>query len=251
MQARHAGWIAVLLGLLTLASGGRAAAQRPVPDWVQRRAVAAQWAQVLSVSPEWVVLINEKGQQFPVSFAGVDLFVIRWPTTLDRIAPTSLVEVTGPSRGADQILASNMDVYEGAAQALVTPGVLMLTNDGRVLRPIDFLFNDQVYGAMPGLEQPIQGGQIVPNGVTHIVGPLVSARPPRIGVVSGNLIGNALTVLPGTPAGIYIAQITAGSPTLLKSGDLVYFIASQARPDTLVLDQLVVYKTMPIDEFIP
>src|SRR5438874_1362942 len=45
-----------------------------------------EWAEVVTVTAKWMVLMNQQGQQFPVAINNIGLFVIRWPTTLDKVA---------------------------------------------------------------------------------------------------------------------------------------------------------------------
>ena len=121
----------------------------------------------------------------------------------------------------------------------------MIYGNGRNWRPIDFTFNSDVYGApFPGLGPPIQGGVNSGPARLHIVGPLASKNPVMI-AWEGN---NAMAVV-GGPAGVSLSQITPGALTDVRPGDLVYFAAVDARPKSLVLEQLVVYKSMPIDQF--
>jgi hypothetical protein len=206
------------------------------------------WAQVLTITPQWLVLQNQDGQQFPIAFDQVGLFAIRWPTTIERMSPTSLVEATGVSPSANQLFTSRVDVYEGAARGLVSPGMLLITPNGAVSRPIDFLFNPEVYGGpFPGMEGPIHSGAVGGGPkLTHVVGPILNRSPLQLGI-GGN---NAIAIFPAD-GGFQMSQITEGSPALLRPGDLVYFLASRATPQSLELQQLVVNKAMFIDQMQP
>jgi hypothetical protein len=209
--------------------------------------VIEQWAQVVTVTPRWLILQDRDGRQYPVSTDAVRLFVIRWPTSLDRISPTALVEATGVEQVANRLIAPTLDVYEGAARSLVSPGVISVGVDGRMSHPIDYLYNPEVYGGpFPGMDAPIQSGPFTGPVRTHIVGPLVNRLPVQI-AIGGN---NVKTVLPAA-AGFFLSQVTPGSAGMVKPGDLVYFQAFGAQPTTLMLGQLVVYKAMPIDQFAP
>lgn len=212
-----------------------------------RPSMVEEWAEVVTVTPRWIVLQNRDGQQFPLSVESIRLFVMRWPISIDRISPGALLEATGFNRGSNLLATPHIDVYEGAARSLVAPGVLLISPGGMVSRPIDFLFNPEVYGApFPGFDAPIQSGNPSGPQLTHVVGPIVSWIPLRIGL-GGN---NVMTVLPAA-SGVPMTQVTPGSIGLVKPGDLVYFAARQARPESLVLDQLVVYKSTPLDLFAP
>jgi hypothetical protein len=164
---------------------------------------------------------------------------------LDRISPTALVEATGVNAQSNRLLTDHLDIYEGGARNLVAPGLVMISGNNRGWRPIDFTFNADVYGdPFPGLGPPIQGGVYSGPARMHIVGPLISKTPVMV-AWEGN---NAMTVI-GGPAGVSLSQITPGNIRDVKPGDLVYFAAVDARPKSLVLEQLVVYKAMPIDQF--
>lgn len=250
------GRLALLLGLIA-AMPATASPPPPqqglVPDarladpWGPTQ-LTEQWAQVLTATDTWLVLQDRVGRQYPVAFDAVGLFVVRWPTTLDRIAPTALVEVTGMSLPSNLVQATQADIFEGTAQRLVNPGLLTLTNAGYPVQPIDFLINADAYGApFPGLDNPIQGGQQAPAAPVHLVGPIVNRFPLRIAIPGTN---NALTVLPG-PGGLNLSQVTLGTPRMVQPGDIVYFVASSARPRSLILPQLVVYKQEPMDGIRP
>jgi hypothetical protein len=244
-RPRRAWSTAVLAALLvpTLGIPGDAA---PLAYQAARPGVYERWAEVITATREWLVLQDEEGKQYPVSLNAIGLFVTRWPTTLDRISPDALVEATGVDADSNRILTDHLDVFEGAARNMVVPGLVLITGSGRAYRPIDFTFNADAYGdPFPGLGPPIQGGVNTNPARMHIVGPLVRKAPVMIGW-EGN---NAMTVL-APPQGVSMSQITPGSAADIRPGDLVYFAAVDARPKSLVLEQLVVYKSMPIDQFV-
>ncbi len=232
---------AVVVAALAIMSGSQSAQAQLAGGVVE------EWAMVVTVTPQWLVLQNEQGQQFPVSTSRVRLFVIRWPTSLDRISPSALLEVTGMNRGSNMLVTQHIDVYEGAARGMVVPGVLLISASGVVSRPIDFLINPEVYGApFPGYEAPIHSGVGSGPQLTHVVGPLASRLPLQI-AIGGN---NFMTVMP-TPGGVHMSQVTTGSIGLVKPGDIAYLAVTQALTDSLTLDQLVVYKQMFLDQFTP
>jgi hypothetical protein len=208
--------------------------------------VSEQWAEVVSVAPpRWIVLQNARGQQFPVAIDAVGMFLTRWPTTLDRVTPNALVEANGVDAESNRVITDQLDVYEGGAQGLVTPALQFVSGSGRVSRPIDFTFNADVYGELiPGLAPPIHGGVAMGPSRLHVVGPLINRVPPII-LTEGN---NRITVLP-PPAGLRLTQITIGTISDVRPGDLVFFVAQSARPKSLILEQMIVYKRMPIDQF--
>lgn len=256
---RRAGWVALGLALLSL--GGR-------PPRIQAQIIAGTnavggggaygpgnfgisglgsiplniakntgtWAEVLSVSPEWLVLQNADGQQFPVSMGSVGMFLMRWPTSMDHVGPDALIEATGVDIGSNMIRTDHIDCYEGAARSLVTPTVQQLVGFNRVLTAWDV---DQMntYGARYFL---LPGEESIPNRI-HVVGPIVGANPLQV-AIGGN---NALSVLPDL-SGLTMSSITPGSIEMVNRGDMVYLVVDEALPKSLVVSQLVVYKKFPI-----
>jgi hypothetical protein len=227
------------------------APRRPaVPQGVAgagRGPIAQGWAEVISVTDKWIVLQNERGQQFPLAFDSVGVFLVRWPADLSRISPDAMVEATGVDNGSRQITTDHVDVYEGAARNMVTPTVTSINGAGMVVRPIDYLFDAPVYGEpFPGVAPPIQGGVQVQAPQIHVVGPLAGLNPIRVATVGGNAVG----VFPG-PNGMDVTQVTAGSHTFVRCGDLIFYVASAVLPKTLAVSQLVVYKDIPLSRFVP
>lgn len=213
---------------------------------------AGDWAQVIAVTPKWLVLQNEKGQQFPASFEAVQLFAIRWPTTLDRVVPDALVEVDGIDGGAGLALADHVDVYEGAAvQAFgVAPTWRFVAGYNRVSTPYDYQIDQlNTYGeTFPGISVfygPYTGGGMFQSRF-YVVGSIAGLVPLRIGSM-----GNFYTILSSQGGLPHMTTITMGSHGLVRPGDIVYVMPTEARPDTLVLRQLVVHKTMPMGQFAP
>jgi hypothetical protein len=206
------------------------------------RAVAGGWAEVVSVTNKWLVIQNERGQQFPVASDSVDLFFIRWPTTPDRVSPDALVAATGLDNGSMEISTDHVDVYEGAARALVAPTFVAINGAGGITRPIDYVFDAAVYGeAFPGVApSPFRSGVPFQPPQIHIVGNLVGANPIRI----SNQGGNAVSVVPAGNI-LLMNQITPGSFSLLRPGDTIYFAATNMGPRSLALSQLVAYKRVP------
>ncbi len=202
---------------------------------------SGMWAEVLSATPKWVVLQTADGKQLPVSYNNVGMFVIRWPTAPARITPGSWVEVTGLDLGTNRVLADHVDVYEGTARNLVSPTSLVLIGYNRVLTDFDF-------GHMTtfGLAYPMLPGEEYLPRRRHIVGPLAAINPLAI-AVPGN---NAALVVPAG-RGMSMTQVTVGSSSFVKSGDLVWCVPQGANHRTLNLSQMVVYKSIPIDQFVP
>lgn len=202
---------------------------------------AGDWAEVVTVTSKWLVLQNEKGQQFPVSLDAIDEFVIRWPIDPARITPSAIVEVIGLDLGSNQIRTDHVDVFEGAARAMVRPMYQQIIGFDR--RPTAFdIMNQQTYGVtiplLPGEDQ-------IPNRL-HVAGLPIGLDPLRI-AIGGN---NAVSVFPSA-VGLYYSQVTMGTFSYLRPGDLVYVAPSDVSAKTLVLSQMVGYKTIPLSQFVP
>ena len=60
-----------------------------------------------------------------------------------------------------------------------------------------------------------------------------------------------MMVVPAGGGGFTLSQITPGSMALVRPGDLAYFVPVEARWKSLILDQLVIYKKIPLDQFHP
>lgn len=223
---------------------------RPAPMPTQvHSGLTEQWGRILTVTPRWVVIQNDEGKQYPVSIDAIGLFLIRWPTTIDRVSPSALVEATGFDRGTNAVMTDHLDVYEGSARSLVTPGFMLLRGSAFFYRTYDFTGNMSASLGMPfGTANPATDPTLNPAApaLVHMVGPLGSINPASV-QIPGN---NAYMILP-SPSGITVSQITPGNSGLLKPGDLVYLSVFEMRPRSLVLDQMIVYKTMPMDRFAP
>ncbi len=201
------------------------------------------WGRVLTVTEKWLVLENEDGQQFPVAFDSINLFVMRWPTSPERISPTALLEVTGLDLGSRRVRTNHVDVFDGAARSMVTPTFLPIIGYGRVVTLFDMeqqrtLGINYHYMLLPGEER-------MPARL-HVVGPPASTIPLTI-AVGGN---GVVTVLP-MPNGLSMTLVTEGVPSFVRPGDMAFVspVLARSTPRSLALNQLVVYKSIPIDQF--
>jgi hypothetical protein len=202
------------------------------------------WGEILTVTSKWMVIQNQQGQQFPISLAGVRLFVIRWPTTLDKIAPGALVEATGVDLGTNQVQTDHVDVFEGTANQLgVFPAVQTILGFNRIVTQFD-LDSWNTYGY--DLYRYLSPDEMNMPRRLHVVGPIVDISPLRLGVGGGI----AITVVP-TLGSFFMTSVTPGSTSLVRRGDLVYFVPIEATPKSLTLNQLVVYKKIALSQFVP
>lgn len=202
-----------------------------------------EWAEVLTVTDHWLVLVNQSGQQFPVSRDAINLFVIRWPTTPQRISPNSLIELSGIDLSTKSVQTNHVDVYYGAAANLVTPVLERTTGQGRALTVFDIWNQNRTgfnYLWMMNPNEPFTPMRL------HVVGPPASTVPLTIALPGNDFI----SVVPG-PSGFSMSQVTLGTFSVLRPGDLAFVAArrGQQTPRTLMLSQLVVYKQVPLDQF--
>jgi hypothetical protein len=210
--------------------------------------VQTGWAEVVTVTPKWLVLRNPQGQQFPVALSKdhVGLFVIRWPTTPDRLSAQAVIEANGYEVGNNQIRTDHIDVFENDAKGLLGgywPSVTTLTAGGVVVTP----YNVNPNYAYLGYDylNAVLNTNGMPNRV-HVVAPVISALPMVVAV--GN--NNTMSILPA-PAGLTLTQVTNGSSSFVRKGDLAYYVSTGTTPKSLLLTQLVIYKPMPLNQFVP
>jgi hypothetical protein len=204
---------------------------------------AGGWAQVLTATDKWLVLLNEDGQQFPVSYDSVNLFAMRWPISPLALTPNDLVEVTGINMGTNQVAADHVDIYRGAARNLVQPTYQHIIGYNRILTPFDMeeqqlLGQNLRFWLLPGEE-------FLPARI-HVVGPALNSAPVQVGTYGNNL----LTVING--AGVPdMTEVTQGVPSYVRPGDLAYVVPVPQRATTrsLAISELVVYKDVPVEVF--
>jgi len=183
-----------------------------------------------------MVLQNQQGQQFPVSLDAVQQFLIRWPTSPDRLAPDALAVVDGLNRNSNQVLADHVDVFQGPTKSLVpAPSRGPLNENGDYIFPL--LMDTYETGFGGNFRRwPVDG---LPLSL-DVIGQVVNRYPLVV-----RLPDNTLIKVLG-PQGIPpMTLVTFGSPTFVRSGDLVWYLATGANPRTLGLEQLIVYKTVP------
>jgi len=201
------------------------------------------WAEVVTIKDQWLVLQNGKGQQFPVSLAGVNLFVIRWPTDLGDVPPDALVDIYGFDVGSNQMQTDHVDVYEDATAHVmnIRPTYESLARLGMLANNFVIQKNLQINQFQP-LEGPASG-PVVANGQPswmHVVGSIVGLNPLQV-MTPGFIV---VTVLPQAN-GMTATLVTPGSSSFVRKGDLAYFIPSEPTPKSLNLAQLVIYKKVP------
>lgn len=220
-------------------SAGRAAAQGGV-DLPEFGLEGPGWAEVLSVTPKWIVLQTADGRQYPVAADSLGRFIVRWPIQPSMVSPTALVEVEGASPSVNVILTDNVEVYEGAARGFVTPSFLTPTDAG-ILRQYDATYTfgfdsmNQFWSMYPS--QPAVAMQNMPL-MTYMVAPVVNIMPLMLGTPANQI----LRVAPANGRSYNMTRIVVGTLDQLRQGDLVYAVPQTATPKGMGLEVMIVYK---------
>ncbi len=201
------------------------------------------WAEIISVNNPWIVIQNQAGQEFPIAADQIRQFLIRWPSTTNALTNRSVIEVTGPEAGSNVVIADHLDVYEGADQSLVSPAVNNLYGFNRTLSAFD---TDQqnTYGVVYWMTPEEYA---IPSRM-HLVG---NSIVDGSGVVKVTGFGQNWYTIQPSANGMSVTQVTQGSITYAKPGDLIYFIPAGLTPKSLSVAQLVLYKKIPIGQFQP
>lgn len=201
------------------------------------------WAEVIASTSRWIVVQNQDGQQFPIATDRIRQFLVRWPSSVNDLSPVSMVEATGMQTGANELMVDHIDVYEADAQNLVSPTVQNLSG-GKQQQPMTFdSFTQSNFGIIN--YQEVRDPN-VSTMVTHVVGRSSAINPIQLTGVGGSPI----TVIPGQN-GMSVTQVTLGTNSFAKKGDMVHLIPETALPRGLDVSQLVLYKKIPLRQFQP
>ncbi len=243
MRDGRRGWFVV--GILAVSSLLVPTVVRAQPTGLNRPWIPprGEWLQVLTATDRWLVLQNPQGQQFPVAYDVVGSFVVRWPSSVDRIVPQDLVEVTGVDLGSNQLGTDQIDIYKGSSRNLVTPTLQQLYGFNRVMTPFD-MERQRVLGI--NYQFLLSPQELLMPVRLHVVASAANLQPLQL-MSGGN---NVLTVAPG-PSGASVTEVTQGSPRFVQPGDMAYVVPLLERsgPRSVVLGQLVIYKTVGVDQF--
>ena len=203
---------------------------------------SGDWAEIVTVTSKWLVIQNQKGQQFPVSLDAIAEAAIRWPIVPSQISAGALLETTGLDLASNGVRTDHVDVFEGSARRMVWPIYQKLIGFNRKPTAMDTL-NIGLYGfyGVPMLP----GEEMMPNRL-HVAGPIAAMNPLQI-AASGN---NTVPIVPAD-SGITFTQVTPGNISYLRPGDLLYVVPSDLNQKTLILSQLVAYKPMSFSNFVP
>jgi hypothetical protein len=214
--------------------------------------------EVIFADARWMVVQNERGQQFPVAADAVAQFLIRWPADVRDLGPAVLIEARGQELASMTVQTPHIDLFMGSEQALVQPGY---TSDLPLLgKPViaidptyqrwmngyDIVAQNQLYTWV----YPITPTSGIPSQM-HVVGNVLNVGPLRVGVPGNNIV----TVLPPFPEGMTMTQVTLGGTGFARKGDLVYLKPIQGRDPagakSLLLSQAVLYKKLRKEQFVP
>jgi hypothetical protein len=212
---------------------------------------------VIFANAKWLVVQDEQGRQFPVASDAIQQFLIRWPATAADLSPSILVEAIGPEQAAMVIRTNHIDLFAGSDQTLVQPGYASVLPIQRPVTAIDPTFQRNMNGFDVAAQNtlyswvyPVSTGDNGIPGQMHAVGNAIMLNPLRLGVPGNNFV----TVFPADPSGIAITQVTRGSPSFAKKGDVAFLTPVQGRSmgeKSLNLSQLVLYKQIRRDQYAP
>jgi hypothetical protein len=211
--------------------------------------IRGTWAEVINVTSKWMVVQNEAGQQFPIATDHVRQFLIRWPLPTSAITPQSMLEVTGVDAGSNVIVSDHLDVYENEAQSLVSPTVTNLFGGYQALSYGNYQTLSS-YGTAETDPFGI-GAFLASQGGTspvrlHVVGHAISNDPIQVAGFGLNWYS-----LQPSLAGMSVTQVTLGSNSYARRGDLVYVVPENIGPRSVDVAQLVLYKRIPLRQFQP
>jgi len=230
--------------------GGHSSLARGIPDLPPQGA----WGEIIHATPRWLILQNYAGQQFPIAVEDISDFLIRWPTTLDAVAPTALVEAIGPDLGSNVLRTSHVDVFEGADRNLVAPTYNSVLPNNRMVTAVDPGFNRLMHAwdyagqnMLYGWAFPVSPGMTGIPSRLHVVGALVDDDPLRLSA-PGNVVA---TVVPDASNRITVTQVTRGTTNYARKGDVAFILPVQVTPRGLIVSQLVLHKTIPLRQFNP
>ncbi|WZO97000.1 hypothetical protein EP7_004012 [Isosphaeraceae bacterium EP7] len=205
------------------------------PEMPQR----GSWGEIIMVNAKWIVIQNQQGQQFPVAMDSVGSFMTRWPTSADALTRASMIEVTGSDVASNQIMTDHVDVFEGPARNMVTPTTEINQGFSLVLSPVGL-----GRSSISGPNNPGMAGIWGAPNIPTFVGSVVDSDPLQFSI-GGNQVW---TVVPGNN-GITMTQVTLGTWSTIRKGDVVYFVPSSAGARSLVLGRMVLYKSIPFARF--
>jgi hypothetical protein len=212
--------------------------------------------EVIFANSKWLVVQNERGQQFPVAADLINQFLIRWRADQRDLSPAVLVEAVGPEVIGMTIRTNHIDLFVGSDQTLVKPGYTSVLPINRPVTAIDPTYQRNMSGydiaaqnTLYSWVYPTFNGDTGIPGQMHVVGSAINLNPLRLGVPANNFV----TVLPPDPGVMSITHVTLGSSSFASKGDFAFLTPVQGRTavteKSLVLGQVVLYKKIRRDQF--
>lgn len=200
---------------------------------------------------------NHSGQQYPIAAEDINEFLVRWPTSLEKLTPASLVEAVGHDIGSNVIEVNHVDVFEGSDRTLVAP----MNNNQVAANNNPFAFATSVYPGfnlinpwdyssqwlMYGWAYPSLQGALTGDGSQiRVAGPVLQRSPLQV-----SMPGNNIATLVGPGNGSFsMTQVTRGTMNMVKKGDFAFLMPQQIHAKGLTVSQFVLYKTISYAQFL-
>ncbi len=264
-------WSAVLAGMalvvILTVLGGPGRAQQPdiFARMVGRASSlpemppAGAWGEVINATERWVVVQNHAGQQFPIAVGDIGQFLIRWPYNLDMLGADTLVEAFGMDLGSNTLETAHVDVYVGDDRTLVSPTYSRVLPDNANLPTVNPAYTSIYNSIMNTWGYPGQltlygwAYPVAPDGSGrlpmrfHLVGAPIDRNPLRVALPGNNGAG----IVPGRNVEFTMSQVSRGSMRFVRKGDFAFMTPIGVKPSGIVVQQLVLYKNIPMSRFNP
>jgi hypothetical protein len=247
---------ALLLVMPSLAQDPRFAFDQVIaqPRGLPQLPPQGAWGEVINATTRWIVLQNHAGQQYPISVDDIGEFLIRWPSSLDRMGSGTVVEAVGRDLGSNMVEAAHIDIFEGTDRNLVSPTYNSVLPNNNLVTTVDPGFNRVMnawdYGGqrmLYGWAFPVSPGiQGIPARL-HVVGTVIQRVPLQLSVLGNNFA----TIVAGENELFTISQVTRGSMNFVRKGDYAFMLPREITPKGLIVSQLVLYKSIPLRQFNP
>lgn len=204
------------------------------------------WCQVIMANARWVVVQDEERKQYPISAQAINQFLVRWPTNLDQVTVSSLVEASGVDVNTNTVRTDHIDIFESDAYALATPTVMANYGFNSLVNPAS-LGLANAFGGVNPIVNPIVTGELSQPTLRTVVGQAVTTSPLRLSL-GGN---NYATILPVNDAGVSMTRVTLGTTAFATVGDVVFISPIAMNTKSLAAGQLVLYKRISHGQFVP
>jgi hypothetical protein len=212
------------------------------------------WGEVINATSRWIVIQNHSGQQFPIPIDDIGEFLVRWPSTVERLGASSVVEAVGRDLGSNTVQVSHIDVFEGSDRNLVSPTYTSLLPNNAVVTAVDPGFNRFMnawdyagQSMLYGWAYPVHSGIEGIPAKLHVVGSVIQRVPLQLSILGNNFA----TVVAGENVTFTVSQVTRGTAAYVRKGDYAFLLPQELNPKGLVVSQLVLYKSIPFNQFNP